>query len=87
MAVFNERRAIPKQTVQTINPDGTIGQEIQEKRIERDALVRELEADLVMDLQTAKHIIAWLQERVTQIETLVTQAQDKASEKEQETNA
>jgi hypothetical protein len=83
MAIFNERRAIPKQTVNVINPDGTIGDEIPEKRVERDAIVREVEADLVMDLQTAKHIIAWLQQRVTQIEKLVTEAQNK----ERETNA
>jgi len=83
MAIFNERRAIPKQTVQVINPDGTIGPEIQEKRVERDALIREVEADLVMDLQTAKNIIIWLQQRVTQIEQLVIEAQ----KKEKETNA
>jgi hypothetical protein len=83
MAIFNERRAIPKQTVQVINPDGTIGEEIPEKRVERDAVVREVEADLVMNLQTAKHIIIWLQQRVAQIEKLVTEAQNK----EKETNA
>lgn len=77
MAVFNERSAIPQEVVQRVSQDGTIGEEITEKRITRDAIVREVEADIVMDLQTAKIIISWLQARVDQLEGVIKLAQHK----------
>src|SRR6185295_1880712 len=49
MAVFNERSAIPKEVVHEVGRDGKIGKEVRGKRQSRDAIVREVEADLVMD--------------------------------------
>lgn len=71
MAVFSERNAIPTQTVQEVKADGAIGEELLERRTVRDAIIREVEANIVMDLQTAKVIVGWLQGKVNQIEALV----------------
>lgn len=71
MVVFNERGAIPTQTVQAVNPDGTIGEEIFEKRTSRDAIVREVEADLVMDLATANVLVTWLQDKINQLQEII----------------
>jgi len=84
MAVFNERSAIPKQMVQEIKSDGTLGQVMSEKTVVRDALVREVEADLVMNLQMAKNIIVWLQQRVGQIEALMSEQAQKGKKEERE---
>lgn len=71
MAVFNERGAIPTQTVQAVSPEGTVGEEIFEKRASRDSIVREVEADLVMDLATANVLVTWLQDKIKKLETII----------------
>jgi hypothetical protein len=71
MAVFNERSAIPKEVVQQVNAEGNLGDEIIEKRIARDAIVREVEADLVMDLPTAKSLMYWLQDKIDAVESIL----------------
>jgi len=71
MVIFNERGAIPTQTVQAVSSDGTIGEEIFEKRTSRDAIVREVEADLVMDLATANVLVTWLQDKINQLQTVI----------------
>jgi hypothetical protein len=86
MAVFNERSAIPKQTVQEIKADGSIGRALPEKTIARDALVREVEVDLIMNLQTAKKVIAWLQDKVDQIEALVSEQAQKTKKEQKHSN-
>jgi hypothetical protein len=73
MAVFNERRPIAQTTVQPVLPDGTLGPEKKEKRKSRSALVREVEADLVMDAQTAAALRQWLDDQLVQL-TKLTQA-------------
>jgi hypothetical protein len=77
MAVFNERSAIPQETVQRVSQEGRIGEEIVEKRIGRNAIVREVEADLVMDLATSKTIISWLQDKVDQLEAIIKSGDNK----------
>lgn len=77
MAVFNERGAIPKQIVQRVKEDGRIGEEILEKRLSRDAIVREVEADLVMNLATAKSIAAWLQDKINKVEQALQAQKEK----------
>ena len=70
MAFFNERNAIPKQTVFSVNEDGTLGPEIREERVVRDAIVREVEVDVVMDLNTAKSFLEWLRKKIELVEEL-----------------
>jgi hypothetical protein len=65
---FNERLPLPDQTAQKINDDGTIGDEIPSERIVRDGLVRELEANIIMDVGLAKTLVQWLNDKIAFIE-------------------
>jgi hypothetical protein len=65
MAVFNERWPIPKQITHEFT-DGQSGEEIE--RTSRDAVVREVEAQLVMNIETAKIICKWLESKIKNAE-------------------
>lgn len=61
MAFFSERRPIPrKETFQL--KEGQLGEQID--RIERDAIIREVEIEALVDLDTAKSISKWLEEKI-----------------------
>lgn len=64
VAVFNERSPIPKESIYRVKEDGSLGDEILEKRISRDGIIREVESDLIMDLSTAQALVKWLQEKI-----------------------
>jgi hypothetical protein len=68
MAIFNERWPIPKQATHELSADGKLGNEIMSERISRDAVVREVEVEVLMDLNTAKQMLIWLQDRISEIE-------------------
>lgn len=67
MAIFSERRAIPKKTVHSVSREGKIGEEVIQKREVRGGFIREIEVDLVIDLQTALRIQEWLQDKIQQL--------------------
>ena len=77
MAVFNERLAIPQQIVIAVNPNGTLGGELKESRVVREGVIREMDADLMMDLPTAKSILKWLKENIEKLENTQKAALDK----------
>jgi len=56
VSFFAERQPIPRRIVIRVNPDGTLGQEITEQRVVRDAIVRDTEVAVAMSLETAKRI-------------------------------
>jgi hypothetical protein len=59
IAVYGERRAIPRTTIHRANADGTIADE--ETIVDgRDGFVRELEADLVMSKEVAMAVANWI---------------------------
>ncbi len=64
MAVFSERWPIPKRTVSKITAEGVVGEEIFEERITRDAVVREIEASLFMDINVATRMRDWLTDKI-----------------------
>lgn len=66
MAVFNERVAIPQLVEHEISATGQLGKELD--RVSRDGIIRELEGDLVFDLDTAKALVRWIQEKINTIE-------------------
>ncbi len=68
MAVYNERFSIPQTAVLELNPDGTAGEEILEKRVSRSDVVRDVEANLIMDAELARSVAAWLIEKAEVIE-------------------
>jgi hypothetical protein len=53
---FSERQPIPRRTVHKLNSDGTVGDEIPDQRVVRDAVVRDAEIAVVMNLDAAKRI-------------------------------
>jgi hypothetical protein len=62
ISMYNEHAPIPSATVQKIEPDGKLGDEVQ--RIGDNAIERELEVGLVMSLDAARNIASWLQQKV-----------------------
>jgi ATP phosphoribosyltransferase len=68
MAVYNERLAIPKKIVHEVDQTGLLGSEILEERETRDGVVRDLEANLIMDLEVAKSMLVWLAEKAAELE-------------------
>jgi len=69
MSVWNERWPIPKQTSHEISDEGTVGKEIESERVVRDAVVREVEIGLIIDIETAKQIRDWLTDKIDKIES------------------
>jgi len=67
MAVFSERRALPRRIVHSVSPDGLLGEELRDRRETRSAIVRELEADLTMDLPAAVALHKWLGGKIKEL--------------------
>ena len=67
MSVYNERHPIPQKAVHEVN-HGMLGKEITEKRVTRPGIYREVEADLVFNLQTAIAIRSWLDDRIKELQ-------------------
>jgi hypothetical protein len=64
MALCNTRVAIPQEMVYKIDPDGVVGSEVTEERVGRKGLVRELEVQVVMDVEFAESLRDWLNEKI-----------------------
>jgi hypothetical protein len=56
---FSERAPIPRRVVYRVSEDATVGDEIIEERVSRDSMVREVEVEVVLSLQTAKILRDW----------------------------
>lgn len=82
MALYNERQPIPQQTQHAIEEVGKhavkVGKEIVEKRIVRKGLVREVEAEILMEVAAAKVIGQWLLDRAAQCEKLTEEMEGKS---------
>jgi|SRR5947209_9524 len=61
---FSERGAIPKRAQINVNPDGTAAETVVETI---GGVVRELEVDVVMELNTAVALIGWLEPKVEEL--------------------
>ena len=68
LAVYTERTPIPRAQVQELSDEGTLGEELRERRESRDGLIRYVQAFLYMDYVAAKAIHQWLGERLATIE-------------------
>lgn len=69
VAVFNERQPIPKKVFHAVN-DGVLQPETMEKREIRSGLFREVEADLILTLETAMALRIWLDEKITEMQNV-----------------
>ena len=81
LAIYSERRPIPRKTVHTVSEIGKVGKELTDKREERDGFVREVEADLILDINAATVIRDWLSEKITDLAKIQTQIIRKARPK------
>jgi hypothetical protein len=67
MAVYSEHVAVPQKTVQAFEKNGTLGPELQDQRVSREGIVRDLAAALIFDEATAHQLIDWLQLRLSDL--------------------
>jgi len=67
MALFSERAPIPKRETYKL-ARGALGDRI--AREQRDAIIREVEVETLMDLNTAKRIVDWLKDKIDMAEKL-----------------
>jgi hypothetical protein len=75
MAIYSERTSIPTSMTHEVDPKTGIGKELADKRVTRKALIREVEASLIMDIPTAQAMIDWLQDKVKQAQEVIKVAE------------
>ena len=75
MAIYNERLPVPQQTTFVLLEDG-LGDELTEVRRGRKAIIRNVEADLLMDMQTAESMRDWLDQNIAQLKERLQQIED-----------
>ena len=78
MALYSERQPIPQQVTYEIREGSVLGEELKEERVGKSGIVREIEADVVLDLNAAKSLVEWLQQHIGTLEQL-ERAQKSAS--------
>lgn len=69
---YSERMEFPDSSKLTISPNGQVSPEQFEGV---GNVVREVEVDVVVDLGTARQLRAWLDDKISVMETLIKQAQ------------
>lgn len=68
-AVFSERRAIPQITEHALTKEGGLGEQIEARG--KAGFVREMDADLVMTIHTAKEMHDWLTKNIELLEKMI----------------
>lgn len=66
---YSERTPIPKQTVYYLRDGHTLADEIPERRISREGMIREVEISVSMNLEVAKSLQQLLERHIKAIET------------------
>jgi len=64
MAFYSERLAIPRRVVYELGSNGRLGKEIESEKVSRDSIVREMDVDLFINLDTAIALHEWLGHRI-----------------------
>ena len=81
MDVWSQRSPIPKQVVHEVKPDKTVGEEIVDERVVRDAIVREVEVGVVFNFAMAKLMVDWLNDKISFIEEHLVEQKDGGEDK------
>jgi hypothetical protein len=68
MVFFNECGPLPTQEAMEVNPDGTMGNVLEDTIMIGSAVIREMETSVIMSLSTARAIVRLLQETVQKME-------------------
>jgi hypothetical protein len=81
VGLYSERSAIPQIMVHEVTETGQVGPEHQDERVSKKGIVREVEIGAMMSVDTANHLVTWLQERIDLIQKLRKTAElDKAKD-------
>ena len=62
--LWSERGAIPTQSVYKVTPEGKLGEEDMSRRVVREAIIREAEVSLLLDVEFARLLRGWLDEKI-----------------------
>jgi hypothetical protein len=65
-ALYSERRAIPRREVYEVKGKASL-QKIDSETVSRDSFVREMDVDVIVNVDTAESLGLWLLDRVKQI--------------------
>jgi hypothetical protein len=68
IAFFSERTAIPKKEEHALTEEGALGKLIHTEK--RNAVVREVEAEIIISIEMARRLETWIHEKIEQVETL-----------------
>lgn len=80
MNFFSERTPIPQKVVQEVTATGQLGQEIGTEG--KKGIVREVEVGVVINIEHARSLIRWLEERIKPIEDALKQRENQEGKKE-----
>ncbi len=67
---YSERPPLPRRVVHHVSAGGQLGDPIAEKTVVRDALVREMDVDVIMRLEVVEHFHQWLGQRLEEMKKL-----------------
>ena len=70
LSFYSERPPIPKVIVHEVGPDGTLGDELKLERQTREGIIREAEIGITLDVEVARTLVAWLQEKINNVEEI-----------------
>jgi hypothetical protein len=71
MVLYSERPSIPDALFNELTPEGKIGAEIPEAAKGSEGIVREVEVDAIMTLNTAKALHIWLTNKISYLENAI----------------
>jgi hypothetical protein len=64
---YSERPPLPRRMVHAVSPIGQLGEVIPEKTVVRDAIMREMDVDVIMRLDVAEQFHQWLGQRIQEM--------------------
>ena len=71
---YSERQPIPRSLTHSVNLEsGTLGAEIREARVTKEGPVREVEVGVIMDLQCARSVRKWLDDKIAVVEQMAAE--------------
>ena len=79
VSFYSERQALPRRVVHKLNTDMSIGDELLEQRVIRDAVIRDVNVSVAMSLQVAKNFYTSLGEIIEKFEAALKKTAPKES--------
>lgn len=73
MNFYSERTPIPQTTFHEINEDRSLGAELEKERIGKTGIIREIDTTIIIDINTAKNLVEWLNQKIQTIEAIYLQ--------------